>query len=129
MTDLDDWLTSIGLAKYAPAFADQEIDFELLPHLSEADVRELGLPIGPRRRLLDALAGLRGEAETPAHGFERSEAERRQLTIMFVDLAQSTRLALRLDPEEMRDVLRAFRDAVTGEIAQFGFVAKLMGDG
>jgi class 3 adenylate cyclase len=48
---------------------------------------------------------------------------------MFVDLANSTPLALRLDPEAMRDVLRAFQNAVTAEIQRFGFVAKLMGDG
>jgi class 3 adenylate cyclase len=48
---------------------------------------------------------------------------------MFVDLANSTPLALRLDPEAMREVLRAFQDAVTGEIGRLGYVAKLMGDG
>ena len=46
---------------------------------------------------------------------------------MFVDLANSTPLALRLDPEAMREVLRAFQDAVTGEIGRLGYVAKLMG--
>jgi class 3 adenylate cyclase len=48
---------------------------------------------------------------------------------MFVDLANSTPLALRLDPEAMREVLRAFQEAVTGEIGRLGYVAKLMGDG
>ena len=57
-------------------------------------------------------------------------AERRQVTVMFCDLAGSTALASRLDPEEMREVLRAFQNAVTGEIARLeGHVAKLMGDG
>jgi class 3 adenylate cyclase len=127
MTDLADWLARIGLGKYTRAFVDQEIDFDLLPLLTESDIRELGLPIGPRRRLLGALSSLRGN--TLPRPELCSEAERRQLTIMFVDLAQSTRLALRLDPEAMREVLRVFRDAVTSEVARSGYVAKLMGDG
>ena len=130
MTDLADWLAGIGLANYAATFAEQEIDFELLPLLTEGDVHDLGLPIGARRKLLAALAALRGEHAVRSEAAERrSEAERRQLTVMFVDLAQSTPLALRLDPETMGDVLRAFQDAVTGEISRLGYVAKLMGDG
>jgi class 3 adenylate cyclase len=130
VADLAEWLAGLGLGKYAAAFAEQEIDFDLLPLLTEADVRELGLPIGPRRKLLEAIAALRGATPTRDDKPERpSEAERRQLTIMFVDLANSTPLALRLDPEAMREVLRAFQDAVTGEIGRLGYVAKLMGDG
>jgi class 3 adenylate cyclase/DNA-binding transcriptional ArsR family regulator len=127
LPDLDDWLKGLGLGKYAATFAKQEIDFDLLPLLTEADIRELGLPVGPRRKLLDAIAALRGG--TQSRPGPRDEAERRQLTVMFVDLAQSTRLALRLDPEAMRDVLRDFHQAVAGEIARSGYVAKLMGDG
>jgi class 3 adenylate cyclase len=130
VTDLADWLADLGLGKYAAAFAEQEIDFDLLPVLTEADVRELGLPIGPRRKLLEAIAALHGAPRSQRDKAEqRGAAERRQLTIMFVDLANSTPLALRLDPEAMREVLRAFRDAVTGEIGRLGYVAKLMGDG
>ena len=59
-----------------------------------------------------------------------SEAERRQLTVMFVDLVGSTALASRLDPEEMAKLLRAYQGAVAGAIARFeGHVAKYMGDG
>ena len=130
MADLAEWLAGLGLGKYATAFAEQEIDFDLLPLLTEADVRELGLPIGPRRKLLEAIRALHGPASARHDGQKwPSEAERRQLTIMFVDLANSTPLALRLDPEAMREVLRAFQDAVTGEIGRLGYVAKLMGDG
>jgi class 3 adenylate cyclase len=130
VADLAEWLAGLGLGKYAAAFVEQEIDFDLLPLLTEADVTELGLPIGPRRKLLEAIAALRGATPTRENTPERrGEAERRQLTIMFVDLANSTRLALRLDPEAMREVLRAFQDAVTGEIGRLGYVAKLMGDG
>ena len=130
MTDLAEWLDGLGLGKYALAFARQEIDFDLLPLLTEEDFKELGLPIGPRRKLLEAIGALHGATTIKHDKSERhSEAERRQLTIMFVDLANSTPLALRLDPEAMREVLRAFQDAVTAEIGRLGYVAKLMGDG
>jgi class 3 adenylate cyclase/tetratricopeptide (TPR) repeat protein len=57
-------------------------------------------------------------------------AERRHLTVMFCDMAGSTALAARLDPEDLREVIRAFQDACVGAIARFdGFVAKFMGDG
>src|SRR5438067_9125164 len=126
MTDLSGWLATLGLQKYAALFAEQEIDFDLLRLLTEADIRELGLPIGPRRKLLSAIRGLRNAAQT-----ERPDnAERRQLTVMFVDLADSTALSTRLDPEAMREVLRAYQNAVAGEIGRLGgHVAKLMGDG
>src|SRR5204862_1064915 len=83
-----------------------------------------------RRKLLAAIGALHG-ATPSLHDKPdlRSEAERRQLTIMFVDRTNSTPLALRLDPEAMREVLRAFQDAVTSEIGRLGYVAKLMGDG
>ena len=58
------------------------------------------------------------------------EAERRQLTVVFIDLVGSTELSQRFDPEEMRDVIRAYQSAVSAEIARYeGHVAKLMGDG
>ena len=80
--------------------------------------------------MLEAIGALHGANPRRQDGSElASEAERRQLTIMFVDLANSTPMALRLDPEAMREVLRAFQDAVTSEIARLGYVAKLMGDG
>src|SRR5208283_2583431 len=57
-------------------------------------------------------------------------AERRQLTVMFCDLVGSTALSKRLDPEDMREVIRAYQDACSGAIARYdGFVAKFMGDG
>src|SRR5437870_8826909 len=106
MADILQWLTAHGLEKLAPVFVEHEIDFDLLPLLTEADVRELGLPIGPRRKLLEAIRALHGPTSARHDGPNwPSEAERRQLTIMFVDLANSTPLALRLDPEAMREVL------------------------
>ena len=113
----------------------------VLPRLTADDLSELGVAsLGHRRKLLDAIAALRAEAAPPARSAARRHAarpphrhrraERRQLTVMFVDLVGSTALSARLDPEEMREVLRAYQNAVAGEIARVdGHVAKLMGDG
>jgi class 3 adenylate cyclase/DNA-binding transcriptional ArsR family regulator len=126
LTDLLIWLTEFGLEKYASVFAEHEIDFDVLRLLTEEDVRELSLPLGPRRKLLAGLSRLRKDAIPQL----RDEAERRQLTVMFVDLADSTALATHLDPEAMREVLRAYQNAVAGEVTRVGgHVAKLMGDG
>jgi class 3 adenylate cyclase/tetratricopeptide (TPR) repeat protein len=59
-----------------------------------------------------------------------SEAERRQMTVMFCDLVGSTRLSNELDPEDLRDMIKRFQDACAAEIARFdGFIARYMGDG
>jgi hypothetical protein len=77
MADIITWLTANGLQKFAPVFAEHEIDFDTLQLLTEDDVRELGLPLGPRRKLLTALGVLKSDAAPSA----RDEAERRQLTV------------------------------------------------
>jgi class 3 adenylate cyclase len=137
MTDIAQWLEQLGLGQYAPAFREQDIDFEVLPDLSEEDLASLGLSLGHRKRILRAIAALAapGEAEAPAATLaegagSRPEAERRQLTVLFCDLVGSTALSTRLDPEEMREVLRSYQDAVAGEIARFdGHLAQYLGDG
>ena len=101
------------------------------------DLAGLGVAsIGHRRKLLAAIDALRAEVsplQRPRTGQQPAavrEAERRQLTVMFADLVGSTEFASQLDPEEMREVLRAYQDAVTGEVARYeGHVAKLIGDG
>jgi class 3 adenylate cyclase/predicted ATPase len=140
--DVGAWLRGLGLERYAEAFRDAEITPETLPELTDADLRELGLPLGPRKLVLKAIRDLahvpasepRAEASRtdtkPDTASIPSQAERRQLTVMFVDLVGSTALSARLDPEEMRSVLLAYQNAVAGEIARFGgHMAKLMGDG
>ena len=135
MSDIASWLARLGLDKYIEAFAANEVDFDALRHLSEDDLSELGLPLGPRRKVLAAIAALDGhhvasEFRVRSSAFAGLEAERRQLTVVFIDLVGSTELSQRLDPEEMRDVFRAYQSAVSTEIARYeGYVAKLMGDG
>ncbi len=133
--DVAAWLDSLGLGRYARAFADNAVDATVLPRLTADDLKELGVAtVGDRRRLLDAIAALR-EAVPPvtsavATPARPRSAERRQLTVLFADLVGSTALAARLDPEETGEVLKAFQAAVGGEVARLGgFLAKLMGDG
>lgn len=129
MMDLASWLTRLGLDKYIGAFIANEIDLVALRYLQDEDLKELGLPIGPRRKILAAIDLLADDARSPTK-LEPRAAERRQLTVMFVDLVGSTELSQRLDPEEMHTVLRAYQSAVSMEIARYeGSVAKLMGDG
>jgi class 3 adenylate cyclase/energy-coupling factor transporter ATP-binding protein EcfA2 len=140
--DVAAWLCGLGLGQYEQAFRENDIDAEVLVDLTAEDLIGLGVAsIGHRRKLLAAIAVLRAgsiSATTPATAPAAvsgkaslvPEAERRQLTVMFVDLVESTALAARLDPEEMAEVLRTYQSAVAGAIARFeGHVAKYMGDG
>jgi predicted ATPase/class 3 adenylate cyclase len=140
--DVAAWLCGLGLGQYEQAFRENDIDAEVLMDLTAEDLDGLGVAsIGHRRKLLAAIAALRGSfsATTPTTAAPAAvsgkaslapEGERRQLTVMFVDLVDSTALAARLDPEEMADILRSYQSAVAGAIARFeGHVAKYMGDG
>jgi len=140
MADVEAWLRELGLEQYAVAFAENRVDFALLPHLSDEDLRELGVSrLGDRKRLLRGIAaigaGEQAEATRPsAPALEVSArsrtAERRQLTVMFVDLVGSTELSQRLDPEDLRDLMGRYQDAVAGCVARYGgYLAKFLGDG
>ena len=97
--EIVDWLEGLGLARYAEVFLENEIDLDTLAHLRDADLRELGLPMGPRRKLLVAIAArVESTPSLAPDAFDkiRSEAERRQLTVMFCDLVGSTALSGRL---------------------------------
>jgi len=135
--DVAEWLRGLGLEQYVPAFRDNDIDGEVLRRLTADDLRELGVAsIGHRRRLLDAIAAIDGGRPAPevlplrATTTVSSEAERRQLTVMFCDLVGSTELSARLDPEDLRAVIAAYHRTVADVVRSFdGFVAKYMGDG
>jgi class 3 adenylate cyclase/tetratricopeptide (TPR) repeat protein len=130
--DIAAWLRELGLERYETAFRDNEIDAEVLPELTESHLTALGLPLGPRLKLLKAIAALReGAVEQPSEvRAPRAEAERRQLTVMFCDLVGSTALSARLDPEDLRAVIGAYHRCCAAVIERSGgFVAKYMGDG
>jgi len=137
-SDVEQWLEAHDLAKYRDAFAENEIAYGDLAELTEDDLKEMGLPIGPRRRALKAIAALDGQRHPQPDALiaEISErtgspaAERRQLTVMFCDLVGSTELSRQLDPEDLREVLRRYQDTVAGAVVRFdGHVAKFLGDG
>ena len=136
--DIAEWLRGLGLERYTQAFQDAEVTTEVLPELTEVDLRELRLPLGPRKTVLKAIQALAGPPTTvplPEAAREGSkaatvEAERRQLTVMFVDLVGSTALSSRLDPEEMGELIRNYQNTVAGEITRVeGHIAKFLGDG
>jgi class 3 adenylate cyclase/predicted ATPase len=137
--DLEKWLTPLGLAALAPTLRANDIDLEILPALAEADLERLGLSLGHRRKLLRAAASLPGFSPSPSPSpsverasteSPRTSAERRQLTVMFVDLVGSTALSARLDPEDMREIIGAYHRCCAEHITKAGgFVAKYMGDG
>jgi class 3 adenylate cyclase len=139
--DLGDWLRSLGLGQYEAAFRENEIDDAVLPSLTAEDLKDIGVSIvGHRRKLLDAIAGLRAdaslkapppEAVPPIDRSATDTAERRQLTVMFCDLVGSTALSSRLDPEDLREIIGVYhRSCTEPSITKAGgFVAKYMGDG
>jgi class 3 adenylate cyclase/tetratricopeptide (TPR) repeat protein len=128
------WLEALGLVEYDKLFATQRIDYEVLPELTDADLKDLGIPLGPRKKLLKAISTLTPDTASPvnheATAVSTPDAERRQLTVMFCDLVGSTELSQILDPEDMREVNRAYQDACKNAIERFeGYVARYMGDG
>src|SRR6516162_10261118 len=134
--DVGSWLQSLGLEKYEHAFRENDVDAEVLAHLTADDLISIGVTsVGHRRKLLAAIGALGTDTTvaitaTPSLAAASADAERRQLTVMFCDLVGSTPLATRLDPEDLREVVGAYHRAVTDTIARFeGFVAKYMGDG
>jgi predicted ATPase/class 3 adenylate cyclase len=131
--DIAQWLEELGLGQHAPAFRDNGVELRDVAHLSDDDLTSLGLPLGHRRRLQEAAKNLPA-GETAAHRGrpdpQQAEAERRQLTVMFCDLVGSTRLSERLDPEDLREVLRAYQETCAEAVARYdGHLAKYIGDG
>ena len=133
--DVAVWLRGLGLQQYEALFRENDIDAEVLSDLTDGDLEKIGVTLGHRKRLLKAVAALAGPAAVPPAAAApippvTDAAERRQLTVMFCDLVGSTALSAGLDPEDMREVIRAYQDACSGAIARYdGFVAKFMGDG
>src|SRR6266566_6887734 len=142
MSTLSEWLRLAGLESYERTFSESGVNLDVIPDLAEADLKELGLSLGDRKRFLKAAATLR---PTALSGTEKPElpialvasakspipaAERRQLTVMFCDLVGSTALSAQLDPEDLRELIGLYHVGVTETVTRFnGFVAKYMGDG
>ena len=134
MTGIAEWLASIGLGEYAQRFGENAIDLSVLRDLTEQDLKDLGVLLGHRRKMLRAIAELKGDVlRTSQAGTKpapRDGAERRQLTVMFCDLVGSSALSARLDPEDLRVVIGAYHACIAEVIARNeGVIARYMGDG
>jgi class 3 adenylate cyclase/predicted ATPase len=142
--DLGDWLRSLGLERYEAAFRENEIDDVVLPNLTAQDLKDLGVGIvGHRRKLLDAIATLRADANAApapaATPVSRAVAtatspeaagERRHVTVMFCDLVGSTSISAQLDAEDWRELVGSYLDAASAAVTEMGgHVAKKLGDG
>src|SRR5215510_3009489 len=137
MQQIADWLERLGLGQYAQRFAENEIDVTVLRHLTDQDLREIGVPLGHRRKILAAIREDMGSTtpvtSEPVDHLEptsQASAERRQVTVMFSDLVGSTALSARMDPEDLRELISAYRKCAAEAVHRFGsFVARYMGDG
>src|SRR6202043_2106567 len=135
--EIADWLGRLGLGQYAQRFADNEIDVSVLPHLTDQDLKDIGVPLGHRRKLLAAISEPTAAAQAAAEPSAASTApkaldaaERRQVTVMFADLVGSTELSARMGPEDLRDIISTYQKCGTERVRRCGgFVAKYMGDG
>ena len=125
-TDLAEWLGRHGLGQYAKTFAENNIDYSVLPDLTENDLEKLGVSsLGHRKKLLRAIEALTAARQptgttkavssatvVPPSLVQHREAEFRQITVMFCDLVGSTQLSEKLDPEDLQKLIDAYRVGV-----------------
>jgi class 3 adenylate cyclase/predicted ATPase len=134
MEQITDWLEKLGMSEYAQRFAENGISVAALPHLTDQDLKDIGVLLGHRRLMLAAITALSPATEKTVQPLREAKpiegAERRHVTVMFSDLVGSTSLSARLDPEDLREVISAYQNCVAETVQRFGgFVAKYMGDG
>jgi class 3 adenylate cyclase/predicted ATPase len=142
--NLADWLGECGLGQYARAFAENHIEYGVLRYLTDDDLKSLGVSLlGHRKKLLKAIEALEvNQQQSEAVGAvaqggkegvspaETHESEVRQITVIFSDLVGSTELSEKLDPEDLRTLIDAYRDACSAAIKRYeGRVANFAGDG
>jgi class 3 adenylate cyclase/predicted ATPase len=154
MQHIVEWLETLGMSEYAGRFAENRIDFSVLPDLTDQHLKDLGLPLGDRLKMLRAIRELAvvslvsseaSSAEQRGQGITvrrdaapvqagapaaENSGERRYLTVMFCDLVGSTSISAQLDAEEWRDLVSAYLDAACAAVTEMGgHVAKKLGDG
>jgi class 3 adenylate cyclase/tetratricopeptide (TPR) repeat protein len=134
MTGIAEWLASIGLGEYAQRFAENAVDLSVVRDLTEQDLKDLGVLLGHRRKMLRAISELKGDVPRPPQtgtkAAPRDGAERRQLTVVFCDLVGSSALSVRLDPEDLGAVIGAYHACISEVITRSeGVIARYMGDG
>ena len=136
MQNVADWLENLGMSEYAQGFAENRIDFSVLPDLTDQDLKEVGVVLGDRRKMLRAIAKLDATPEAvalmpkaasapsvaavqPVPVAEESSG-RHHVTVMLCDLVDSTHLAAKLDPEEWRERVDAYLDAASAAVTEMG---------
>src|SRR5215475_13050633 len=157
MQQIADWLEKLGMSEYAQRFAENRIDFSVLRELTDQDLKDLGVVLGDRRKMLRAIADIDGSEKNAPAALSTATAaprgtpvpsepiptatpppiaaaevggERRYVTVMFCDLVGSTSISAQLDPEEWRDLVSAYLDATSTAVTELGgHVAKKLGDG
>jgi class 3 adenylate cyclase len=128
--DVRAWLGSLGLDQYEAIFREHRIEADVLPELTDQHLRDMGVPLGHRLRILRAVRQLTSDSSGTAQPAPQDGAERRHMTVMFCDLVGLTALTAQLDPEDMADLIRAFQGSVAAAVARFeGHVARWVGDG
>ncbi|MDE2329593.1 MAG: AAA family ATPase [Bradyrhizobium sp.] len=130
-TPLSEWLELHGLERFLDTFENNEVDLATLRMLTESDLQELGLPFGPRKRIVNLL---RWEKSTEkagiAHQIDTATSERRHLTVLFCDMVGFTKLSYKLDPEAMQIVLRKYEEACETCVNRYeGYIFRILGDG
>jgi class 3 adenylate cyclase/predicted ATPase len=149
MQQIAHWLEKLGMSEYTERFAENRIDFSVLRDLTDQDLKDLGVVLGDRRKMLRAIAEMDdaptaapsarpviptpipANVETsPISASIEATGERRYLTVMFCDLVDSTSISAGLDAEEWRDLVGAYLDAASAAVTKMGgHVAKKLGDG
>ena len=150
--DVTNWLEELGLGEYACVFAENNVDLEVLPELTDADLKELGVTLGHRRKMLkatrvfsqvppaitappetapaDSTVPAITDSEFSLAAWERHPGERKPVTMLFADITGSTALTEKLDAEETHELLygatRMMCEAVENNR---GTVCRFMGDG
>src|SRR5262245_53678944 len=141
--DVAGWLGKLDLTQYAQTFADNHIDYSILPDLTENDLQKLGVSLGHRKKLLRAIEILKNADPPPDTKVASSdhnvvsqvlephrEAEFRQITVMFCDLVGSTQLSEMLHPEDLQKLIDRYRGKCNAAIKRYGGeVARYFGDG
>ena len=136
--DLSHWLAELGLEEYLPQFEANQVGLADVPYLTADDLREIGLPVGPRRRFLTAAAEMSSppddrvavDVATETISTATAGAELRTMSVMFCDLVGSTSMSGRLGVEELRAVMQSYTSQVRDVVEWHGgHVAKYLGDG
>src|SRR5687767_9748872 len=133
--NVERWLIQLGLGEYAPTFEANGIDANLLTDLTNEDLKDMGISrLSDRKKILSAIStfatskAAKHDTLSASANLQIQQVERRQLTVLFVDMVGSTDLSYRLDPEDLREVLVEYQSAIATAVQRYGgYVAKYSG--